>query len=539
MRPKKKAGDQMTFNSKNSRRDNRHETSALRNNKTWKVFCAFFFTTLFAAGMILSVSAASSSAQTGESIVSESGAEQTSAQILQEFAENLDTLYGKSFKGFLLKPGSEAYKESRGCDYSDIPTGNAASCIYDYDQDGEPELLTVSINEDYTLTLTMFEIGEDNTVQPSASFITVTEYYENPFPVYAVEQGNGMTDVFLYEDQGPVICIDSVGEGLTATGRRHAILALTYDGTAFAQYADPFFDTSSGELYGEPADNMCRSLESFGTESLTLEDLKEICLYKTPFMEYLHGVREIYRADAVKTFEDDEMYEWESSGTEDRFEVTSIYFKDQNELYDHKAVERFPAFLSGNSHKRLPFCEELFFNGTLRWETVFSGAGPDGNLFTIEYTYLQFDQESRETGFETGFSELTRYFWVTEEKIYMVYGLTEEEKKLLLEEGTLPERAELVCSPEDMPDSLEPGQAGPHRIIETDPEGFVRYQSYNIPSENLEARGCLTLIWKKGEGLVGYQSKRTPAGADCLQVWNPEYVERNNADLVMKSAAEN
>ena len=494
---KKKAGDQMTFSIKNSRRDNRHETSALRNNKTWKVFCAFFFTTLFAAGMILSVSAAASSAQTGESIVSESGAEQTSAQILQEFAENLDTLYGKSFKGFLLKPGSEAYKESRGCDYSDIPTGNAASCIYDYDQDGEPELLTVSINEDYTLTLTMFEIGEDNTVQPSASFVTVTEYYENPFPVYAVEQGNGMTDVFLYEDQGPVICIDSVGEGMTATGRRHAILALTYDGTAFAQYADPFFDTSSGELYGEPADNMCRSLESFGTESLTLEDLKEICLYKTPFMEYLHGVREIYRADAVKTFEEEEMYEWESSGTEDRFEVTSIYFKDQNELYDHKAVERFPAFLSGNSHKRLPFCEELSFNGTLRWETVFSGA------------------------------------------IYMVYGLTEEEKKLLLEEGTLPERAELVCSPEDMPDSLEPGQAGPHRIIETDPEGFVRYQSYNIPSENLEARGCLTLIWKKGEGLVGYQSKRTPAGADCLQVWDPEYVERNNADLVMKSAAEN
>ena len=75
----------------------------------------------------------------------------------------------------------------------------------------------------------MFEIGEDNTVQPSASFVTVTEYYENPFPVYAVEQGEGMTDVFLYEDEGPVICIDSLGEGMTATGRRHAILALTYD----------------------------------------------------------------------------------------------------------------------------------------------------------------------------------------------------------------------------------------------------------------------------------------------------------------------
>lgn len=471
---------------------------------------------------------------TGMTEQSGNESEGTSAQILRDYSENLEFLYGKTFRGSLWKADKEEHKKTRGYDYSDIPVGNAASYIFDFDQDGVDELLTVSINEDHTLTLTMFETGEDNSVHPSASFLSVLDRDGKEFPVYAVEQGEGMTDVFLYENKGPKICIDSVGEFMNSSGVRHAIVALTYDGTAFTEYTDPFFDTASGAYTGELADIMCRSLESFGAQSMEIGKLNQICLFKTPFMEYLQGVREIYRAEAVMTVENEALNEWISSETEDSIEVTSIYFKDENELYDHEKAERYSEFLPGNTHKVLPFCEELMYHGTLYWRTTFAASGADGNLYRAGYSRLDFDQEALMKGSKTRFGELELTFWVTEDKIYLIDNLSDEDKKVLLENGTLPDGAALVCSIKDMPDSLEKGEAGEHQSIETNSMGYVQYRRYNVPFTNFEPRYLLTMVWKKGEGLIGYQNKRTPAGAECIQVWNPAYMERDVTDLILK-----
>ena len=454
--------------------------------------------------------------------------------LLEKYAAGLNTLYGKTFKGVLWKPDKKEHKETLGYDYSDLPVGNAASCIYDFDQDGEEELLTVSINEDYTLTLTMFETGEDNKVHSSASFLSVLDRDGKKFPIYAVEQGEGMTDVFLYENNGPKVCIDSAGKLMNTSGGRHAIIALTYDGTAFEQYKDPFFAPDSEEYYGDLADNMCRSLESFGAENLTIGELNGICLYKTPFMEYLPEVREIYRADAELTVENDVLNEWTDSDTEDSIEVTSIHFKDENELYDHEKAERFPEFLSGNTHKTLPFCEELIYHGTLYWRTTFAASGKDGNLYRAGYSRLDFDKEALVEGTQTRFGELELTFWATKDEIYLIDQLSEEDRRALLENGTLPDNAALVCSTKDMPDSLEKGEKGKHQSIETSLMGYVQYRRYQVPYTNFEPRYLLSLIWKKGEGLIGYQNKRTPAGAECIQIWNPDYLERDGFDLILK-----
>ena len=480
---------------------------------------------------------------TNSSAASSSEASETSETSprtpLEEYAAGLDTLYGKSFKGLLWKADHKEHEETQGYDYSDLPVGNAASFIYDFDQDGQDELLTVSINEDYTLTLTMFETGEDNTVHSSASFLSVLDLDGKEYPVYAVEQGEGMTDVFLYENEGPKICIDSAGMRMNTSEGRHIIMALTYNGTAFAQYNDPFWDSCSGAYYGEHADNICKSLESFGAESVTIRELNEICMYLTPFMEYLPGVHEIYRADAEVTVENEVLEKWTSSESKDSIEVTSIYFKEKNELYDHEKVERFTKFLSGNTQKTLPFCEELLYHGTLYWRTTFAASGKDGNLYKAGYSHLDFDREALEKKFESRFPELELTFWVTKDKpwkereeIYLVDNLTDEDKKALLEKGTLPDNAVLVCSKKDMPDSLEKGEAGVHQSIETNVFGYIEYHRYQVPFTNFEPRYLLTLFWKKGEGLIGYQSTRTPAGADCIQVWDPAFLERDSINLI-------
>ena len=113
----------------------------------------------------------------------------------------------------------------------------------------------------------------------------------------------------------------------------------------------------------------------------------------------------------------------------------------------------------------------------------------------------------------------------------MLPEMKEEERALLLKEGTLPENAELVYSETEHPDPLEPSAEGDHRSIEKYSgniqayKDIVIYRAYNIPGKDLESRDCTDIIWKTDTGLIGYQHSRTPAGADLIRVWEPHYVE--------------
>ena len=216
-------------------------------------------------------------------------------------------------------------------------------------------------------------------------------------------------------------------------------------------------------------------------------------------------------------------------------EIVGDDYSDENEPFDQEKAERFPEFISGNRHQTFSFCEELLWNGTLRWDTTFDAAGTNGNLYKAGYSFLDFDKEARDQGIESRFKELELTFWVTEEEIYLIDSLTDQEKELLLGEGTLPENSTLVCCPSDVSDSLQQGEVGRHQSIEHHADGTVWYRSYSVSYKDFEPRNVLSLVWKQGEGLIGYKKSRTPAGADCLQIWNPEYLERDVVEFVQVS----
>ncbi len=459
--------------------------------------------------------------------------------LLEEYAGKLDNLYGKTYTGYLWDVKKEEFSSRQGYDTTEIPASDAAFRIDDFDQDGTAELLVVSVKEDSTLKLTMYEVVDGQEIFPADSYDAAAKQYEKDFRIYAAEQGSGYTSVFSYDKGGLCIGIDSLGFGMQATGRIRTIFTVKYDGNHFLQEGEAYIDRSSG-AYSERIGRAIRGkLEPFGTDPLMDKDVERI-FEGFPIDKYLPDAREIMRTDTVAVYDIDQYSEWLKKGAPDKLEATSIHFAEQNELYSREMNDRFSGMLSSHIGRELEFADELGNQGTVDWSTELIAYGESGNLFKSGYTYVGPDEKAREKEVEFKFNKLSLYFWETEEGIWLLPEMKEEERALLLKDGTLPENAVLVYSETEHPDPLEPSAEGDHRSIEKYSRNIqaysdiVIYRAYNIPGKDLESRDCTNIIWKKDTGLIGYQHSRTPAGADLIRARDSMYVEVDGMRLEVK-----
>ena len=486
------------------------------------------------------VTAAGTSEAASESATAADTAEADPVRLLlEEYAGKLDNLYGKTYTGYLWDVKKEEFSSRQGYDTTEIPASDAAFRIDDFDQDGTAELLVVSVKEDSTLKLTMYEVVDGQEIFPADSYDAAAKQYEKDFRIYAAEQGSGYTSVFSYDKGGPCIGIDSLGFGMQATGRIRTILTVKYDGNHFLQEGEAYIDRSSG-AYSEGIGRAIRGkLEPFGTDPLMDKDVERI-FEGFPIDKYLPDAREIMRTDTVAVYDINQYSEWLKKGAPDKLEATSIHFAEQNELYSREMNDRFSGMLSSHIGRELKFADELGNQGTVDWSTELIAYGESGNLFKSGYTYVSPDEKAREKEVEFKFNKLSLYFWETEEGIWLLPEMKEEERALLLKDGTLPENAVLVYSETEHPDPLEPSAEGDHRSIEKYSgniqaySDIVIYRAYNIPGKDLESRDCTNIIWKKDTGLIGYQHSRTPAGADLIRARDSMYVEVDGMRLDVK-----
>ena len=114
-------------------------------------------------------------------------------------------------------------------------------------------------------------------------------------------------------------------------------------------------------------------------------------------------------------------------------------------------------------------------------------------------------------------------FYVQGDEIYFIPAEEAQSEYQTVEE--ILNAGTLVCTEADKEDVLDENEVGRHEFIESH-QGDIRcYRSWCITNEyNLEGRNCLQFIWKRGIGLIGYKYSRTPAGADSIRMWNPEYL---------------
>ena len=119
-----------------------------------------------AASNAASSNAASSNAGADSSEVSESSVR----PLLEKYAAGLDTLYGKTYTAYLSKSKNGEFIDRQGFDSTEIPAVDAAWQIEDFDQDGDEELLVISVNDDSTLKMTMYEVTEGDRISAADTF---------------------------------------------------------------------------------------------------------------------------------------------------------------------------------------------------------------------------------------------------------------------------------------------------------------------------------------------------------------------------------
>ena len=298
-------------------------------------------TSVFAAALLLSVCFCSvvMAASAGEGTAA--AEEKTASRTLEEFSGYLDYLYGRSYNGYLpdyaeldeaeQKPGIVA-----GYDLSDLPTTNMGSYIYDYDQDGQEELLVVGISGEYYLQLSMYEVTDEKKVYASDTCTVLNHIGEYPHEQFALEQGAGGTEICLYDFNGPALIALCSGSGMLATGHMSHLIPVKYDGTRFVQDIEPV----GYNKFAGYDDNLLESLrpqfEALGTASLSNDDVKEIYQNLNAITKYLENPRVIVKASSTIIESDyyNKYEEWRKGSKEERFKATEIYFYSKEELTD-------------------------------------------------------------------------------------------------------------------------------------------------------------------------------------------------------------
>lgn len=474
------------------------------------------------------------------SVSTSEAAESSTRMLLENYAAGLDTLYGNNYPAYLNRSEDGKFADRLYFDSTEIPAVDAAYRIEDFDKDGSEELLVISVNDDSTLKLTMYEVTEGEKVSAMDTFDAVVKQGDRDQYVYAAEQGNGYTRVFTYDKDGPCIGFDSLGFGMLATGRRRVMLTVKYDGIHFQLEGEPYYNGSSGGL-SDKNDELARSvrakIEAFGTYPILDRDVSRIYL-DYPLDRYLPDVHEIMVTETTVTIDSDQRNEWFGKNPPEKIEAGSIHFFEKNRLYSTEIKERFSKEMLTHLEKNLSFSEETDHFGDVVWTSELTAFGPEGNLYQSGYFYVISSSEDIRDEYEYKHDKLQLTFWETEKGIYLISEMNEDEKAALLEEGILPEKSVLVYSESDQPDPLEPSAEGIHRSIEKYSgsikahEDIVTYKEYRIPGNNQDACDFLTIIWKKDKGLIGYESSSTPDGQDLIMVWD-YYVKREDGGLMV------
>lgn len=461
--------------------------------------------------------------------------------LLEKYAAGLDTLYGKTYTAYMSKSKNGNFIERQGFDTTEIPAVDAAWRIEDFDQDGNEELLVISVNDDSTLKLTMYEVTEGDRISAADTFDAAAKLNDRIYNVYAAEQGGGYTRVFTYDKGGPCIGLDSLGHGMQATGRRRVILTVKYDGTHFQQEGEPYYDGTSG-MFSDNEDEAARFIrgkfESFGTIPLLDKDVRRLFI-SCPLDMYLPDVNEIMWTYSSITMDWDLFYEWQKKDNPEKMEVGSIHFVEKNKLYSTEIKERFSKTMFTHLEKCLSYCDETDHRANVMWVSNLQAFGEKGNLYRSGYYNVIPGTEDRMNEVEYKHNQLQLTFWETEKGIYLIPEMNEDEETTLLEEGTLPETAVLVYSESEQPDLLDPSAEGLHHSIEKysgtieAQKDIVTYRGYRIPGKDQEACDFITIIWDKNAGLVGYESSRTSDGEDLIQIWDGRTVSFEDGRLIV------
>lgn len=246
---------------------------------------------------------------------------------LEAYARQQSYLYGKDYTGSVL---FDRETESMLYDASAVPVQSVGYAIQDYDGDGQPELLVVGLNEDYTFRLELYEY-EGGQVKLADTLDLHSEKAGLPNVIASSESNYAaVADVYSYEADGLQIGIEiSQIASLFADGVQIEFLSVSYEEGVLALNAHAVAAGSDG-IYN----------------SVYMDQLAELGIYppwealfaqQTYVREYVQDYQEIARVSTTYTVDTDAANAWLERRAEP-LQCSRIHFDDAEQLAANTAA---------------------------------------------------------------------------------------------------------------------------------------------------------------------------------------------------------
>lgn len=287
--------------------------------------------------------------------------EETAMTAREAFAplyEGKSFLYGQQYTAYLADP-SQSYAGVVGLDTTEVPEGDFAYYVYDFDDDGTEELLMLELTQERTILAKMYEFDGDSAKEEDRKLIEIDNKENGRKTVCRLVGGApAFANAFVYKvDDSIRIGFEFAYGAVHADGIRHDILSYTYEGNSL-QLRDYYGNAGSTidmdvsydrNLYKE----MYEAFVKLGAGAMSAEDIASMWNMQTHFVDYMKDVREIYRVDSPLISDNFDYAKWEEGGRQ-RTEYSAIVFADQQNLFGGTGAKY---------REPVPFPEEEDANG--------------------------------------------------------------------------------------------------------------------------------------------------------------------------------
>ena len=246
----------------------------------------------------------------------------TTEEILNEFAEQDSYLYGRTCSGFVYKT-SEKEDVMPEYDVSEVPVQKLAYNVLDFDRDGEPELLKIGLNQNYTLKLSMYECEDGQAILSDEK--NLPEELSIVCALSADDSEPGVVDCYLFgEDQNFIGIERSDLESLRADGTDLQFVALAYEDDAFVVKQELSYMGSDGER----SDKFMNGLSELGIHA----SWDELFAREEHVFDAVDRYQDLMRVTTTYICTQKEFSDWREEEETEPLRCTEIAFSSREDL---------------------------------------------------------------------------------------------------------------------------------------------------------------------------------------------------------------
>lgn len=237
---------------------------------------------------------------------------------LEEYAKTLSCLKCIHYNGYL----NESEETVFTYDMSQVPAGPLGYALEDFDEDGQKELLVITLQENDTLLASMYE-QENDSVRLADQYDLGQDEMSLEVYMASKDARPALTECYLYGENDIGIERSELAE-LAADGVFLNFIALHYDGSKLEKKTRAY--TAGSDLDSDTS--FMDTLKTVGIQGL---DWDKITMREKHVRDYVKNYRQICGVETTYLLSFEEFSDWMENPTQP-LKCTDIYFYSEEEL---------------------------------------------------------------------------------------------------------------------------------------------------------------------------------------------------------------